>query len=569
MSKTKNEKLTIYQVFPRLFGNQRTNPITNGSLIQNGCGKMADFTPKALKEIKNLGISHIWYTGIIEHATQTNYTEFGIPQDHSLVVKGKAGSPYAIKDYYDIDPDLAGQVDNRMQEFEALVKRTHKEKMGVIIDFVPNHVARQYCSDAKPPYVQNLGDGDCTSNAFSPTNNFYYIPQQAFTLFGDAQQEDYPYSEFPAKATGNDQFTANPTVNDWYETIKLNYGVDYINGNQEHFDPMPDTWIKMRDILLFWASKGIDGFRCDMAEMVPVAFWHWVIKEIKDKYPTVIFIAEVYNPSLYRNYIHTGGFDYLYDKVGLYDTLKAVTCGQGSACNITHCWQSVSDIQDHMLNFLENHDEQRIASDFFAGNAAKGIPAMTVLSTLGTNPVMIYSGQELGEAAMDQEGFSGVDGRTTIFDYWSVDKLRRWNNQGAFGTEQLTAEEVELQQFYKQLLNICRTEKCIKDGTLFDLIYANESNPKFDTSKQFAFLRKAGKEVLLVVANFNSEAVKVEVNIPSEAFELLSIPTNNTATVENLITNKKSITTLTPLSPYQVSVEAYNVKMLKFTFGKK
>ena len=563
-----NEKLTIYQVFPRLFGNQRTNPIENGSLIQNGCGKMADFTGKALKEIKDLGISHVWYTGIIEHATETNYTEFGIQQDHSLVVKGKAGSPYAIKDYYDIDPDLANQIDNRMQEFQELVQRTHDEKMGVIIDFVPNHVARQYHSDAKPSYVQNLGDGDNTSESFAPTNNFYYITQQPFTLYGDAQQEDYPYSEFPAKATGNDQFTASPTTNDWYETVKLNYGVDYLNGNQEHFDPMPDTWIKMRDILLFWASKGVDGFRCDMAEMVPVAFWHWVIQEIKAKYPSIIFIAEVYNPAQYRNYIHTGGFDYLYDKVGLYDTLRAVTCGQAAACNITHCCHAVSDIQDHMLNFLENHDEQRIASDFFAGDGAKGIPAMAVLSTLSTNPVMIYSGQELGEPAMEHEGFSGVDGRTTIFDYWSIDKLRRWNNQGDFGTAQLTTEEVELKHFYKQLLNICRTEKCITAGSLFDLMYANEANPKFDNGKQFAFLRNADQELLLVVANFDSQAVNVEVNIPSEAFDFLKIPDNKVAVVENLITNKKSVGTLTPLSPYQVSVGAYGVLLLKFTHDK-
>lgn len=74
------------------------------------------------------------------------------------------------------------------------------------------------------------------------------------------------YKEYPAKATGNNRFDAYPNINDWYETVKLNYGIDYQNGNTPHFNPIPDTWTKMLDILLFWAGKNIDGFRCDMAE---------------------------------------------------------------------------------------------------------------------------------------------------------------------------------------------------------------------------------------------------------------------------------------------------------------
>ena len=413
-----SKKMVIYQVFTRLFGNRTWNNVNGGTLAQNGCGKMNDFTDRALKEIRQLGATHIWYTGIIAHATQTDYTAYGIPKNHPAVVKGKAGSPYAIRDYYDVDPDLATDVAHRMKEFEDLVKRSHRNKLEVIIDFVPNHVAREYHSIAAPEGVEDLGASDDKSVAFRPENNFYYIPGTQLAGGVDLwDAEQGAYVENPARATGNNRFDAYPNVNDWYETVKLNYGVDYVGNTGCHFSPIPDTWKKMRDILLFWASKGIDGFRCDMAEMVPCEFWGWAIPQVKEKFPELIFIAEVYNPAEYRNYIFNGKFDYLYDKVGLYDTLRGVVCGYTSATAITGCWQAVNDIQGHMLNFLENHDEQRIASDFFAGDARKALPALVVSACMNTNPMMVYFGQELGERGMDCEGFSGQDGRTTIFDY--------------------------------------------------------------------------------------------------------------------------------------------------------
>lgn len=460
----------------------------NGSIDENGCGKMDNFTEQALAEIKKLGATHIWYTGVIAHATQTDYTAYGLSKDHPAVVKGKAGSPYAIKDYYDIDPDLAVNVDKRMEEFEALVNRTHEAGMKMIIDFVPNHVARQYKSLAKPEGVKDLGEDDDTTVSFSPDNNFYYIPGEE--LKGDIDLYDPQagrYTEKPAKATGNNKFDAWPNRTDWYETVKLNYGVDYYNNSGCHFSPAPDTWTKMRDILLFWAAKGIDGFRCDMAEMVPCEFWGWAIPQIKEKHPDIIFIAEVYNPQEYRNYIFNGHFDYLYDKVGLYDTLRAVICNSASATAITGCWQSINDIQEHMLNFLENHDEQRIASDFFAGNPIKAFPGMIVSACMNTNPVMIYFGQELGESGMDSEGFSGRDGRTTIFDYWSIDSIRRWTNHGRYNTHLLNVKEKNIRNFYKTLMNLCNEEKCISHGKFFDLMYANLNGWQDDEHKQYAF----------------------------------------------------------------------------------
>ena len=490
-----NGKIILYQVFTRLYGNRNTTRKPNGTLEENGSGKLNDFTPEVLRQLRDRGISHVWYTGVIRHATQTDYTEQGIPRQHPAVVKGRAGSPYAIADYYDIDPDLAQHVEQRMEEFEQLVARTHKAGLKVVIDFVPNHVARQYRSISKPEGVKDLGADDNPDHGFDPQNNFYYCPGQPFAPYFDLYHgETEPYTELPAKATGNDHFDNAPGRNDWYETVKLNYGVDYYAGRIGHFDPVPDTWKKMTDILLFWAAKGIDGFRCDMAEMVPAEFWAYATAIVKAKHPQMVFIGEVYNPAEYRHYI-ASGFDYLYDKVGMYDAMRDVVCHRRDTDAITWAWQQTDDIRDHMLYFLENHDEQRIASDFFAADGQKGVPALIVSALMQQNPFMLYAGQEYGERGMDSEGFSGHDGRTTIFDYWAVDTLVRAARQ------QLTADEQALSTLYDKVLGIAAKEKAVSEGTMFDLMYVNGQY-----RRQYAFLRKAGKELLLVVANFDDEA---------------------------------------------------------------
>ena len=558
------KKIIIYQVFTRLFGNRKFGCVPNGTIAENGCGKMADFTNQALQEIKKLGITHIWYTGIIAHATQTDYSAYGIPKDHPRIVKGKAGSPYAIKDYYDVDPDLAENVNTRMQEFEALVKRTKANGMKVIIDFVPNHVARQYHSLAKPENVKDLGEDDDTSRAFAPNNNFYYIPGQKLGGEIDLYDEHCgAYVEMPAKATGNNRFDAWPNKTDWYETVKLNYGVDFPGNTGNHFNPIPDTWYKMKDILLFWAGKGIDGFRCDMAEMVPCEFWGWAIPQVKAQYPSLIFIAEVYNPDQYRNYIFNGHFDYLYDKVGLYDTLRAIVCGYASATSITDCWQKINDIQGHMLNFLENHDEQRIASDFFAGNPFKAIPAMIVSACMNTNPVMIYFGQELGEAGMNSEGFSGRDGRTTIFDYWSIDSIRRWSNHGRYNGHLLNATEKKLSAFYHTLLNLCKDDPALSEGDFFDLMYVNRNGWQMNEHKQYAFLRKKDKEVLLIAVNFDEMPAHVSINIPQHAFEYLKMPQIPECEATNLLNGKQEHFAFQSDKAAVLDLEAFDGKILK------
>ena len=552
MLKVQSSKIIIYQVFTRLYGNRCTNRMEDGTIAENGCGKLNDFTPKSLKAIKEMGVSHIWYTGVIRHASQTDYTQYGIPRQHAAVVKGKAGSPYAITDYYDIDPDLAENVEQRMQEFEALVERTHKAGLKVIIDFVPNHVARQYHSICKPKGVKDLGEEDNPQNGFDPQNNFYYCPGQRFHPYFDLYHgEDEEYYEEPAKATGNDCFHNAPGMNDWYETVKLNYGVDYYAGGVGHFNPIPNTWDKMTEILLFWAAKGVDGFRCDMAEMVPAAFWHWATDKVKYRYPECVFIGEVYNPGEYRNYLGAG-FDYLYDKVGMYDTVRSVICNQQSAHAITGAWQQTDDIKQHMLYFLENHDEQRVASDFFAGDGRKGIPGLVVSALLQQNPLMIYFGQEYGERGMDKEGFSGCDGRTTIFDYWSVDTMVRAANR------KYTIREKYIYDMYCKVMTLAQKEKAITQGEMFDLMYANGH-----LQRQYAFIRKHGTEAILVIANFADQATTVNVNIPAHAFDYLGLSEKN-AQVTDLLTDTKSRLHFKRDEAVQVEVPENGAAILKF-----
>ncbi len=514
-SEQADRKIVIYQVFTRLFGSDNPSPIYNGTLEQNGIGKFSDFSTTALDSIRSMGITHIWYTGIIEHASVYSLDTTG--GNHQGVIKGRAGSPYAIKDYYDVNNYLADNPTVRMEEFDSLLSRTHRSGMKAIIDFVPNHLARVYHSDMAPQGVENFGTKDDNTVGFAPNNNFYYIPSVELEPQFDTHHKGTPYREYPAKVTGNDVFSATPSKGDWYETVKLNYGVDYQNDRKEHFDPIPDTWLKMRDILMYWAKKGVDGFRCDMAEMVPSRFWGWVVEEVKKSYPEVVFIAEIYNPLSYGQYIDKGKFDYLYDKVGLYDTLKSVVQGRSKSIAISQSRENVAAVQSHMLNFLENHDEQRIAWHEFAGSPAAGLPMMTI-STLSDNiPMMIYFGQELGERATDSTGFSGADGRTTIFDFSSVASVQAWRNGGTFDGAKLTDEQKRLRSDYISILKLAQRDPFI-DGEFIDLTLHNPTS----SERVYAFARESVKGSAIVVSNLSPEAIKTTYTLPLSLKEQFS-----------------------------------------------
>ena len=526
-------KPIIYQMLPRLWGNDKVRPKKNGNLSENGTGKFSDIDTNTLEYLKWLGCSHVWYTGIIRHSTQAS--ENGCTASHPQFVKGKAGSPYAICDYYDVNAYLADNPEDRLEEFKQLIKRTHDAGLKVIIDFVPNHVSRDYGKVDPTEGHSMLGREDDKTVHWKQENDFYYYPGQSLILPTTTPKGMEAYKEFPAMATGNNCFTSTPGINDWFETVKINY-CDYHTG----------TWDKMYDIIEYWASLGVDGFRCDMVELVPPQFFKWLISKIKTKYPSLIFVAEVYKKELYGEYIREVGFDYLYDKSGLYDTLRSVVeknVGDDgmpvdlwqSATGITRNWQYLGDLQPYMLNFLENHDEQRFASEFFGKEAGKTFAPLYVSLLINTAPFMVYFGEEVGEKGMDEEGFSGKDGRTTIFDWWSVGSVRRLRKLIESGEYRnlsvsklvkagLKKEEAEVFCKFAEALRFASSNEIVKNGTTYDLCYCNYGSEGFDKDRHFVFLRNYENHTLLISANFSESAAKMKISIPEHAFEWLGIP---------------------------------------------
>ena len=520
-------------MLPRLWGNDKIRPKKNGTLTDNGTGKFSDIDDATLKYLKWLGCSHVWYTGVLRHSTQAS--EDGCIASHPQFVKGKAGSPYAICDYYDVNAYLADNPDDRMAEFEQLIKRTHDNGLKLILDFVPNHVSRDYGKVNPVPGHPVLGSDDDKTVHWKSENDFFYYTGQALTLPTPCPKGMKPYHEMPAMATGNNCYTPEPGINDWYETVKINYG-----------DQHTATWDKMADIIDFWASKGVDGFRCDMVELVPPQFFTWLIRKTKEKYPSLIFIAEVYKKELYRKYIKEVGFDYLYDKSGLYDTLRTVVEKNvndngmpvelwQSATGITRNWQFLSDLQPYMLNFLENHDEQRYTSDFFGKDNSNAFAPLFVSLYLNTAPFMIYFGEEVGEKGMDEEGFSGKDGRTTIFDWWSIGSVRRLRKvirngeYESMSPSKLTKagmkpEEAAFFCRFAQAMRFAASDEAVRRGTTYDLCYCNYSSDGFNKDKHFVFLRDFEEHTLLIAANFSQSECRMNITIPSHAFEWMGIP---------------------------------------------
>jgi len=514
-------KVIIYQAFVRLFGNISTDNIPYGAKEENGVGKFSDFTDDALQGIKELGTTHIWLTGVLHHALVGDYTAIGVAHDNPYLVKGRAGSPYAVKDYYNVNPDLAENPDKRLQEFVALVERIHRQGMKVIIDIIPNHVARQYHSTSKREGIKDFGEEDDTTVGYRRDNNFYYNVGESFQLpeFSLGYTPTIPYTsyqEYPAKWTGNSR-SSTPALTDWYETVKLNYGVS--PEGEKDFDTLPpefaqwdwgahyafwrsrvvpNTWIKFKDIVSFWLALGVDGFRYDMAQMVPVEFFSYLNSFIKTQKPDSFLMAEIYEEARYREYLHMGKMDALYHKVGLYDTLRDIICYGHSSDRIDFVQEPLGDIAPQMLHFLENHDEQRIASEGFAGEARYGLPAMTLIAHLSQAAVMLYFGQEVGEPAREHAGFA-TPTRTSIFDYIGVPAHQGWVNGKRYDGGGLTPEQASLRDFY------CRLLRLPIKGNFQNIHRYNREHTSYYNDKVYSFVREEKQRKWIIIVNFSRE----------------------------------------------------------------
>ncbi len=545
-------KVIIYSVLPRLWGNTHSKPIPNGTLAQNGSGKLSAWDEQALAYVRELGCTHIWFIGLLEHATTTSFE--GIPADPEEIVKGKAGSPYAIKDYYDVAPALADSIPHRREELEALIERVHRAGLKILMDFVPNHVARTYHSDVAPVGVRSLGEGDDSSKHFSTNNCFYYFPGQELTLPTPGE-----YRELPAKATGNDCFSPSPSASDWYETIKLNYGVDYLAGGALHTSPRPIIWERMYEILTFWAKRGIDGFRCDMAEMVPEAFWAWAISRLKAQYPTLLFLAEIYQPHRYESYL-SAGFDSLYDKVGVYDTMRAIIRGELSASTFDPVRDAVGSRQEAMCYFLENHDEQRLPSSFFASSTDPLYAALPALVLSGTNPYLHYFAGELGEEGMQAEGFSGLDGRTTIFDYWSLPCLGRLCAD--YSGQELLPREQKLLDYHRTIFGLAHRYPALASGQYHGLNYL-QSGAGYNAHRLLSFVRYHEGEVVLVVCNFSNQAETARLRFTEGLLRQLGLAPNTPLEATDLLEGERSIVALSPWASFDLSLAPYRSHIIR------
>ena len=566
--------MRIYQLFVRLFGNASETRKPNGTLAENGAGKFNDINRTALASLKEMGFTHLWLAGVLRQATSTGYPAIGLPADDPDLLKGLAGSPYAIKDYFDVCPNYAQDPANRLPEFKALLDRTHDSGLKVLIDLVANHVARSYYSTVRPDL--NFGAGDDKTKFCDPGNNFYYLTPDSSgpPLRLPTVKDGVPVSptckvagmrcdglfegemEF-GRVTGNNVASWTPAIHDWYETVKLNYGWDFTTQRRawpasETPDlPVPDTWNKMDRIIEYWQSMGVDGFRCDMAHMVPVEFWAWVIARARARKREVCFIGEVYDndpakiPGTGENNVLldllNAGFDAVYDDPA-YKILKAIYDGPAWANDLDAV--ATNDVIFHgSLRYAENHDEVRLAAKGNWGDIGMeaGRAVSAILYGLSRGPVMLYNGQEVGEPGDAGAGFGGNNGRTTIFDYWSMPELAKWVNGHRYDGAGLSDRQKSLRAFYQSLLTLAG-EPAFRDGDFFPLNPANNANFQFDRTGDeqagghwmYAFVRHdtEGGQRFLVVANLHKEITfqNVRVLIPAGALGLATTPDQFKAT---------------------------------------
>jgi glycosidase len=599
-------KLRIYQMFPRLFGNTNPNRIPNGTYQQNGCGKFADLNDESLTSLKKLGFDAIWVTGVLRQATTRDYSSIGLPPDDPDLLKGIAGSPYAIRDYFDVCPDYAADPAQRITEFKALLARAKKHDLKIFMDFIPNHVARSHTSVVHPE--RDFGKDDQGIEFFS-SDDFYYLqadkdgPPLRLATFDPRKKEpltpttkviwEDQESRFPGlkekidglfqgeakrgRVTGDNQNTWQPNRDCWYETIKFNYGYDFTlgaKGQRKHPTvlqpdlPVPNLWNKMDAVLAYWQEMGVDGFRCDVAHIVPSEFWHWALARARERNPKTFFYAECYegdtrlevpdaNPELAvfksnPTSLLEAGFDAVYGH-DAYRRLMEIYQDKAWANDLDSASRA-GFVGDNSVRYAENHDEVRVASPQHWGGHGPlvGRPVSGILFGLSRGPVMVYYGQEVGEPAdVGAAGFELDKGRTTFFDYWSVPTLIQWMNNGQYEGGGLPELNRDLRAFYGRLLNSL-THPALAQGNFIPLNPANQNNPTYhvpDGKKEngrwlYSFLRydPVSKQSLLVTANLHPKtaASGVKLKLSEEAAGLLALSPEAAVTGSDLLSAKPS-----------------------------
>jgi glycosidase len=624
----------------------------NGTLAENGVGRFTDINDAALSAIRQMGFTHVWLTGILQQATATDYSEFGQPADDTDLLKGLAGSPYAIKDYFDVCPDYAENPAERLKEFRDLIARLHAQGLKAIIDLVPNHVARSYDSCVKPDCNFGTrggsGTGDDISKFFDPHNNFFYLtpdgngPPLRLPTFREGQpvsatcqavaavcdrrtpNEDGGYKpplqncdgffdgeKTFGRVTGNNVVSWTPHLNDWYETIKLNYGFDFTDPSKSvreypnAWSPdkeIPNTWKKVDQVIEHWQSLGVDGFRCDMSHMVPPEMWSWTIAQARRRQPDVFFMGEAYNDDPAKvpgsdpvvSQLNWGqgnvlfdllnaGFNAVYDAPA-YRTLKRIYEGS--------CWANDIDrdigddfICHNSVRYAENHDEVRLAARTEWGGVGMNVgrPVSAILYGLSRGAIMLYNGQEVGESGAGAEGFGGDDARTSIFDYWSMPELVKWVNDHKYDGARLSKEQKELRKFYSRLINLVG-EPAFADGNFFSLNRANCDNEHFGRLPDeqasghwlYAFLRYevVSGQRFLVVANLHPDVALRDIIIllPNDALRFLDLQTGGTVTLRDRLSEEPVETNATFDDASVATIPLANISPLSacyFEFGTK
>ncbi len=499
-----NSNVVIYELPVRTY-------LAKGAHEEN-TGKLSYLTIEVLKEIKELGVDYIWIAGILENANPKI-----VDPD---VVKGDAGSFYAIYDNWDI----SSQVGN-LDEFDALIERAHSIGLRVLIDFIPNHTARVHKTDVVCKEEIDFGKGENPNENFSLDNNFYYLgsnstfvpPKTSLPGVDGFFDMDIfmPGIQFesPARVTGNNVLSALPQYHDWYETVKLNYGLNLFSDGKP-FIGASKTWKQMLDVAIYWLNKGVDGFRVDVTHGVAVEFWYYFINEVRKVQPNAFFVAEAFEEDPIKSTgfslekLFDAGFDSVLNGPMYWNLRRQALLSQNmNSSTYYHSPGSRKSILDNGYSFthyMGNHDEVRLASSFFAPSLESRVDrawlglAYSIYAALLPGNFLIHGGDEFQEEASLPGVFGGYDGRTSIFDFVYQPQTRTWLY------EERPHWMINFREMYRRLFSL-------KKRIPFNIKHST-SNPTFIDLMKINDSKNISKWVSAYVRFFNNERYLVVMN---------------------------------------------------------